>query len=271
MSDSPMSNACWPSANNVLWPTTLIGAGAGYAIASIPGAMLGALLGQALDRRLQLHSWANVRELLGGRPALRDDELLFVLLGRVAKSDGVVTDSHIRQARHEMAQLHLGPGAQQAAIASFGRGKTGRDNVRGHLRRLGRQAHTGEGILRACWRMAWADGGVGATERELILQWSGWLGWTRQQSLALGADYEPRRNKPPVNSGGEYQDALRLLGVNSATEPDQIKRAYRRLLSKHHPDKLEGSGANEAQVRAATERTRDLHNAYTLIRQRRDF
>lgn len=255
----------------MLWPTTLIGAGVGYAVASIPGALLGALLGQALDRRLQLHSWANVRELLGGRPALRDDELLFVLLGRVAKADGVVTDGHIRQARHEMAQLHLGQGAQQAAIASFGRGKTGRDNVRGHLRRLGRQPYTGEGILRACWRMAWADGQVGVTERELILQWSTWLGWTRQQSLAVAADYEPRRNKPPVNSGGEYQDAMRLLGVDAATEPDQIKRAYRRLLSKHHPDKLEGSGANTAQVRAATERTRDLHNAYTLIKQRRNF
>lgn len=255
----------------MLWPTTLIGAGAGYAVASIPGAMLGALLGQALDRRLQLHSWANVRELLGGRPALREDELLFVLLGRVAKRDGVVVEGHIRQARQEMAQLRLNAGAQQAAIASFGRGKTGRDNVRGHLRRLGRQAHTGEGILRACWRMAWADGRVGAGERELIVQWGSWLGWTPQQVLALGADHEPRRAQAPASRGGEYPDALRLLGVNASSEPEQIKRAYRRLLSKHHPDKLEGSGATTAQVKAATERTRELHNAYTLVRQRRGF
>lgn len=70
----------------MLWPGTLIGAGAGFAIASIPGALLGALLGQALDRRLQLHSWAQLRERLGGRPALRNDELLFVLLGRLAKA-----------------------------------------------------------------------------------------------------------------------------------------------------------------------------------------
>ena len=58
----------------MLWPGTLIGAGAGYLIASIPGAMLGALLGQTLDRRLQLHSWAHLRERMGGRPPLRNDE-----------------------------------------------------------------------------------------------------------------------------------------------------------------------------------------------------
>lgn len=57
------------------WPGTLIGAGAGFAIANIPGAMLGALLGQALDRRLNVQSWEQLRERLGGRPALRNDEL----------------------------------------------------------------------------------------------------------------------------------------------------------------------------------------------------
>lgn len=255
----------------MLWPTTLIGAGVGYAVADIPGAMLGALLGQALDRRLQLQTWANVREWLGGRSALRDDQLLFVLLGRVAKRDGVVTEGHIRQARHEMAQLRLDQNAQRAAIASFGRGKGGQDNVRIPLQRLARQANTAEGILRACWRMAWADGKVGGGERNLILQWGAWLEWTPQQTLALAADYEPRRSRAPANSGGDYPDALRLLGVVASAEPEQIKRAYRRLLSKHHPDKLEGSGATPAQVRAATERTRDLHNAYALIRQRRGF
>ena len=254
----------------MLWPGTLIGAGAGFAIASIPGAMLGALLGQALDRRLELLSWAQLRERLGGRPALRNDELLFVLLGRLAKSNGRVVDGHIQQARQEMRSLDMSEPAQRRAIAAFNRGKSGSDRVRSYLSVLKAQPHAAEGVLRACWRMAWADGKASPAERELIEQWGKWLGWTVHQIRALAADYEPER-KPLANRGGAYQEALRILGVTSTTEPSVIKRAYRRLLSRHHPDKIAGSGASPAQVREATERTRELHNAYALIRERRDF
>ena len=254
----------------MLWPGTLIGAGAGFAIASIPGAMLGALLGQALDRRLHLQSWAHLLEKLGGRPVLRNDELLFVLLGRLAKCDGRVVDGHIQQARQEMRSLEMSEPAQRRAIAAFNRGKSGNDRLRGYLRRLSAQPHAAEGVLRACWRMIWADGRAGSSERELIAQWGKWLGWTPHQVRALANDYEPNR-RPQVSSAVTYQDALRLLGVSATTEPAQIKRAYRRLLSRHHPDKIAGSGATALQVREATEKTRELHNAYTLIRQRRDF
>jgi DnaJ like chaperone protein len=87
---------------------------------------------------------------------------------------------------------------------------------------------------------------------------------------ALASDYEPQK-RSLANKGATYQDAMRLLGVSATTEPAQIKRAYRRLLSRHHPDKVAGNGATELQVREATEKTRELHGAYTLIRQRRDF
>ncbi len=254
----------------MLWPGTLIGAGAGFAIASIPGAMLGALLGQALDRRLHLQSFGHLYEKLGGRPMLRNDELLFVLLGRLAKCDGRVVDGHIQQARQEMRALDMTDSAQRRAIVAFNRGKSGNDRLRGYLRRLSAQPHAAEGVLRACWRMVWADGRAGSRERELIAQWGKWLGWTPYQIQALAADYEQHK-RPKVSSGISYQDALRLLGVSATSEPEQIKRAYRRLLSRHHPDKVAGNGATALQVREATDKTRELHTAYTLIRERRGF
>jgi len=243
---------------------------AGYAVADIPGAMLGVLLGQVVDRRLQLHSWAYLRERMGGRTVLRNDQLLFVMLGRVAKTAGRVSEAHIDQARREMRLLAMSEQGQRRAIDAFNRGKTGNDPIRTHLQRLVRQPHTAEGLLRACWRMASAEGAAGPQQRGLIIQWGKWLGLSSAKVVSLAAEYTPHQ-QPVANRGGAYQDAMRLLGVDATTEPAQIKRAYRRLISRHHPDKLEGSGATESQVREATERTRELHNAYGVIRERRDF
>ena len=181
----------------MLWPATMLGAAAGLALASIPGALLGGLLGQVLDRRLRLHGW---------------------------------------------------------------------DNLRAPLQR---QRERADAMLRACWRMAWVDGRVSASEHELILLWGKWLGWDSTRLDSLGEEYAPRRSQQPAPAGGSYQEALRLLGVNEGSEPEQIKRAYRRLLSRHHPDKLAGSGASPERIREATDTTRQLHQAYALIRQRR--
>jgi DnaJ like chaperone protein len=255
----------------MLWPFTVIGGGVGYAIASIPGAMLGALLGQALDRRLHVQSLAELRERISGRSVPRDDELIFILLGRLAKSEGRVVDGHIQQARIEMQRLDMSDPAKRRAIAAFNRGKDGRDNLRVHLTRLKPQPNAAEGLLRACWRMAWADGRATRTERELIVLWGKWLGWPAGKVEGLSSGEDEQRARAPASSGGEYQEALRLLGVRSDSEPAQIKRAYRRLLSRHHPDKVAGTGASQMQVRDATERTRELHNAYAVIRDRRGF
>lgn len=248
------------------WPLTLMGLLAGFALASIPGALLGGLLGQVLDRRLGLRGWTTLLHRQAGS-GFSDISLLFVMLGRLAKSDGVVAQAHIDQAYSEMQRMGLDEKGRKLAIEAFSRGKVGGDNLRKPLeqRRAGAKA-----LLLACWRMAWADGRVTQGERELIVLWGKWLGVSVAQQEQFCAACAPSPTPSPPASD-DYQQALRLLGVHAESDAQQIKQAYRRLLSRHHPDKLAGTGAPAQQVREATETTQALHEAYVLIRQRHGF
>lgn len=254
----------------MFWPITLLGALIGWLLASIPGAVLGALLGQALDRRLGLNSWAALRARFTGKDVLAGNELLFFMLGRLAKSRGRVSEAHIRMARAEMQRLRLTADAQRAAIDAFYRGKASTESLREPLHRLRGQQEQARALLQPCWRMARAEGPIDAREHELVLLWGKWLGLDAAAVAALD-QAGAHRQGAPIHPGGPYIQALRMLGVRHDSDPREIKLAYRRLVSLHHPDKLTGAGATPAQIRAATERTRELHLAYRLVRERRGF
>ena len=67
----------------------------------------------------------------------------------------------------------------------------------------------------------------------------------------------------------------RLAQAYSVLEPrpgmsdDQIVKAYRRQMSRHHPDKLMANGLPESMLERAKERTQQIQAAYEPIRARR--
>ncbi|MNF41333.1 DnaJ-like protein DjlA [compost metagenome] len=247
----------------MLWPASVLGGLAGFTLASIPGALLGGLLGRWLDRRLQLHDWHDLRERLSGLSAeQRDARLLLQLLGRVAAADPQPAAAQRRLLTQEAQRLALDPALAREAFAR------GREDLQLErtLRRLRQRPARIDSVLRACWRMAWAGGRCTPAARALLGVWAELLGRTPAQLAALEAAARGVALAAPA--GDAYRQALQLLGVAADTPLAEIRQAYRRLRSRHHPDKL--GSADAAQLAQATEMTRQLQEAWALVSARHD-
>ena len=254
----------------MIWPLTIIGGLAGLAIASIPGALLGMLVGSIVDRNLAFASWTQLRAHMQPQAVKPFDpqQTLFMLLGHLAKCTGRVTAAHIQLARAEMQRAQLFGPAQTAVISAFSKGKECQlSELRVSLQAHYKAPEQYERLLLAGWRMALATGSVTIKQRKALQQCADWLGCPKA-TLAGFEEQAKRAGIRPRATPNELEAALRLLGVRRTDSLAQIKVAYRRQLSIHHPDKLMGAGAKRAQIQAATEKTRAFHNAYALFRQK---
>jgi DnaJ like chaperone protein len=64
-------------------------------------------------------------------------------------------------------------------------------------------------------------------------------------------------------------DAYEILGVSKDASDDEVKKAYRRLMSQHHPDKLVSKGLPDEMVEMAKSKSQDISLAYERIREAR--
>jgi DnaJ like chaperone protein len=65
------------------------------------------------------------------------------------------------------------------------------------------------------------------------------------------------------------RDYYEVLGLERGADQKDIKKAYRRLMSQHHPDKLAGRGMPESMREMAEEKSREIIAAWERIEEAR--
>lgn len=261
----------------MLWPVTVAGTVLGGLAGGAPGCILGAVLGHALDRHLELHAWSDlprrVGQATGRRPSFED--VLFTCLGRLAKAEGQVQPAHLQLAREIMAQFRLPEPSRLRAMKSFNRGKDPAVQVECMIERM-RESEPARAadLLDCCWRMAAVTAPLGSGSVALLDDWANRSGLSRAEQLRIRQRHRPRTDsgsarRAPVLTQQSLSEAAKLLGVDPAARPEAIKRAYRRMLSKHHPDKL--TGASPQELASAGERVHAIQQAYERLRRHRGF
>jgi hypothetical protein len=86
----------------------------------------------------------------------------------------------------------------------------------------------------------------------------------QEQTGGGGSAHKEGRRKP-----GEKDDAyyFNVLGLTTSATEAEIKKAYRRLMSQYHPDRVASLG--EDLQRAAAEKAKSINEAYMIIERRR--
>jgi len=78
-----------------------------------------------------------------------------------------------------------------------------------------------------------------------------------------------RRSPAGDADAARIKAAYEVLGVRQDASNDEIKKAYRRLMNRNHPDKIAPSKPDAAVLAEAERRTREVRHAYDLLKARR--
>lgn len=260
------------------WWGKIIGGVLGLLKGGLTGAIVGALLGHLVDRFLA--------GILGVRATQRAFfDALFACLGHLAKADGRVTETEIRMVESLMQQMQITGADRQRAIGLFNQGKQPDFDLEDALGSFARHSMVRQDLRRMFTEIlveaAYSSGDVSQAEHEVLRRVARALGIPAQlfnamlqaRGAATGTGWRATGggHRRPAESPASLDQAFAQLGLTRKASDADVKRAYRKLVSQYHPDKLVARGLPEEMMEAAKARVREINTAYERIKAARRF
>lgn len=248
------------------------------------GLGIGLLIGHMLDKgAAQVQSFRPQQQEV--QKALFDT--VFSIMGHLAKADGRVSENEIAQARAVMDRMQLNEEQRREAVTLFDLGKEANFPLDATVADFaGAVKHRKQLILvllEILLQVALADGQLHQAEEDVLVRVAEGLGVPRaqfQQILKMLLAQAQFSGAGSAYRGGQgaagpsrpsLGQAHQVLGVSESASNHEIKKAYRKLMSEHHPDKLAAKGVPEEMIRMATEKTAEISKAYDMIKENRGF
>lgn len=252
----------------------IVGALIGFYFFGIFGAFIGFFLGSIVDR-YSAYGIGGVNPLSSAHRQAVFLETVFILMGKLAKADGHISKDEIAYVEQFIQKLGMSAEHRQQAIALFKRGAAaGFDfapNLGQFMAVCGHTHSLKQMLLVYLIVMALSDGRIDSAEERLLIDIAHHLGYDqaafrRMLDMVLNQSHFAGGQ---AASATALDDAYKALGVSSESSDQEVKRAYRKLMSQYHPDKLMGQGVPEDMIAVATEQAKEVQVAYDLITKSR--
>jgi len=261
------------------WKGKFFGALIGLLVTrSLWGAVTGAIIGHMFDQSAGFAPRARAPDSM----SISDEffRTTFELMGHVAKSDGRVSEAEIDAARRLMQELKLGANEINIAIACFRAGKSSAYDAELGIERLREACGQRHDLLRAFMelqlRAALAGNGLSPPARAILTRAAERLGMSGLEFAYMEASLRARQRAYGASAGarpaagaGSLAECYAELEVDSNISDQEVTKAYRRQMSRHHPDKLVANGLPESMAQMAKEKTQRIQEAYEGIRAAR--
>ncbi len=203
-------------------------------------------------------------------------EYLFAGMGRIAKAGGRVLPEHITYTEQIMDQMGLQVNIRQQAKAWFSAGKSPNFPMQTLSRECLQPTEQGSAsrlsMLRCfCTLVAMTPSDAALTQLKLL---SGYLGFAPNRVAREYGDVashlqqkqgsQRQTTEPSKNPSAQLQRARQLLQVGANEDFNAVKHAYRKQVSRYHPDKLPGTASTQQRQEAAAKMVA-LRDALELI------
>jgi DnaJ like chaperone protein len=233
-----------------------IGLGLGWAVGGPIGGILGLAVGSIFDA-----GTVETGRAIGGprTQTLRGDYAasLLVLMAAVMKADGRVVKSELNYVKRYFVTRFGEDTASEAVIMlrDILKQEIPLRDVTHQLSQRLDYSYRLE-MLHFLFGIASADGAVSDAENTVLNRISGYMGIT-------GSDFQSIRAMFVSQTDASYK----ILEIESTATDEEVKKAYRRMAMKYHPDKVSHLGEDFKKV--AHEKFRKVQDAYDQIKKER--
>ncbi|CAL2082576.1 TerB family tellurite resistance protein [Tenacibaculum sp. 190524A05c] len=249
--------------------TKWLGAGLGFTLGGPIGAIIGYAIGSVIDSGVSVQEYKSEQDdykrKTKKRPKVKsstsgDFEIsLLVLASIVIKSDGNIDQRELDFVRSHFIELYGKERANRAFKLFNGVIKNEVSTrqvciqIREHMSHSSRLQ-----LIHFLFGIAKADEVVTASEEEVIRKIAGYLYINDRDYGSIKAMFY-----------NEADAAYKILEIEKDASIDEIKKAYRRMAKKFHPDRLQDIG--EEHLNAAKEKFQSIQNAYEKLKEERNF